>query len=1244
MAASSAWTTANPNNVEQRLAVEGGNFDRVNSTLGHGANPGRADQTAFVRQLVGDGAIVEKTNRSVDYWTGDSMTDTGLAYNISGRATVLESSVGESLASFHDPIKAIFGTTICKDKTVIVTRKYVVGGVATMTPERAPARTVQVRHDVQKVQLQRYGGDVTMNTNLFMLPGEAQEELDMKLNAQKRTLENKLVELGWQEIFDKATRLPDTAVRANPTFAPPGDVDSPAAREYARLVYFRTCFGAFAKHEFPIANLLAACKTSRAYTSADGPGTVLVLPHGSSEMLRYTKASSMNYSVSGLRTADQKPVTMTIDNVATDPSSGVKIMVHVPMSDYSRGSALPSTTAGLLSETVSLFMVYPTDKAALTKIPGSGRRGLVYPNLQSGGWTAFPSKDRWGIPIYNTYTGHRVNEQYKKFYEPTMGMMGSKTPMAGGMFDTKVINSDQLARLQLTAHIMQGMKYNKQMTKRDIELAAGVIQNSFGVLPTSKLFGGYIDEGAQKPYDSAAAAAAADETITARKLLQNAVAAAAFEPVKYVGAPSMRQLETAGLSGDSDAAIVHAFDVLSKKIEFLREKLRGCKTVADLIRVYAKSICIELGDRATRNLVGALTLSYTDDNNTPDCVFEVIMSTGIATECNAHDVDRNVTAVLAWMISSVAGNMRITECFSPSVQSQLSAINRWISQSLGNENVSAQLLPVTPNEMFNLWGIAGISAADQAKQNIGRQGNHMAKLAFVAEHVWQALSHGDTECIVDIAVVVSAVKNHPNESELKNYFADVGFPGVFAWKTMKAIVDSTSADSKIHLGILEYLIGIAGLENIDYFESESFKAFTEKDDLDCATYHEYLKTKYGGGNSDEASYAHKQTMFQQIKKQLERKDMKQALIAQVASVGSNPNPLGEAFRDIILNVQRGNIAGCFIAMMKARSYLKNASDTDKATAFLQFAVQQAMTGVDLKTNAKSTQHKTLTQQPRFDQRDAQRIAVQGAMSSMVGKSAKLRPDYDNALRGENWRADDTHPADEAPAWDSATWASMPEAEAPLIVKQKKLFADDLRDKNADMTEPEIKALVDKTYAPIEGLAPQARHVLVRELKVKMSSAVIAKCGSETGELLVGYPMTSISTNQRTEAMTVALRVYLGAILKKPENVTVIPHVAFEGIISDEFFYAAEIAGMNADEQPVESPGTRFREIVPTRGGNHTAREGYAYSGAWKNESNPKLKGGCNMGPLGHLDDPYYMDCVNGLQVYRGRESREGHST
>tara|TARA_Y100001938_G_C8098554_1_gene439890 strand:+ start:3660 stop:6299 length:2640 start_codon:yes stop_codon:yes gene_type:complete len=321
------------------------------------------DAQALVKSLVGSGVIQEKTAQSVEFWQGNSMPDTGLAFNISGRATVIEANVGEALAGFDDPIKAVFNTQVCKDKSVIVKRKYVVGGKAVLTPERSAARSVSVKEDAVKVELSRYGGDVSMNTNLFLAAELAKEELDMKVNAQKRELERRLVELGYAELMSRALRLPTAFVRSTIRGSALNQKMRNRIQERrAKAVYANACFGAFGKYEFPLSNLLAAAKTATAYTGTTGPGDVMIVPHGSPEMLKHTKQSSIEYKINGLKTTDHTPISMTMDNVFDDPSSGIKIAIHRPLASYTHGSAFPEAGRNCLEEVVSVWLYYPMGK------------------------------------------------------------------------------------------------------------------------------------------------------------------------------------------------------------------------------------------------------------------------------------------------------------------------------------------------------------------------------------------------------------------------------------------------------------------------------------------------------------------------------------------------------------------------------------------------------------------------------------------------------------------------------------------------------------------------------------------------------------------------------------------------------------------------------------------------------------------------------------------------------------------
>jgi len=76
------------------------------------------------------------------------------------------------------------------------------------------------------------------------------------------------------------------------------------------------------------------------------------------------------------------------------------------------------------------------------------------------------------------------------------------------------------------------------------------------------------------------------------------------------------------------------------------------------------------------------------------------------------------------------------------------------------------------------------------------------------------------------------------------------------------------------------------------------------------------------------------------------------------------------------------------------------------------------------------------------------------------------------------------------------------------------------------------------------------NYVIRKMKLVMSSGILAaNPGSQTGELLVGYPFSAVSTSQSTESMLLKLRVYLGSVLYRPENILILPHIAFEGVTS-----------------------------------------------------------------------------------------------
>jgi hypothetical protein len=261
-----------------------------------------------------------------------------------------------SFFRYQDPIKAILGVGVHKTERIIIKRKYVVGGSATITPERAPARTCAIKEDVREVTLVRYGGDIEMNLNLMLIPEDAKEELQMKVDAQKRELERMLTNIGYDILLSEGTPIVNAIIRSNPTPTSPDEWSKTAHRIYSQQI-----FGAMNKSPYPIASLLAGCRYASAYSLTGLQGAALIIPHGIPDLLRYTRKEAMTYSVSGVKPGNvggSGGITMNLEDAYTDSSSGVKILIHHVNPTYQGGHANPHISAdspGGLTDSTYVF-------------------------------------------------------------------------------------------------------------------------------------------------------------------------------------------------------------------------------------------------------------------------------------------------------------------------------------------------------------------------------------------------------------------------------------------------------------------------------------------------------------------------------------------------------------------------------------------------------------------------------------------------------------------------------------------------------------------------------------------------------------------------------------------------------------------------------------------------------------------------------------------------------------------------
>ena len=322
--------------------------------------------------------IAPATSVNLDAKAGYSHSTTGLPYALSGTATVISQKVGAWLTGYADPIKAIMGVGVHSGAKIIIKRKMVVGGSATITPERAPARTCAIKEEAREIELVRYGGDIEMNLNLMLSPADAQEELDMKLDAQKAELERQLTNIGYTTLLSQGTPIMTAILRSNPTSSGGGDFNDAKQlqfQQHAHRIYSQQIFGAMNKSAYPIASLLAGCRYASAYSSTGMKGSCMIIPHGIPDILRYTRREAMTYSISGVKpgaVGGAGGITMDLEDSYTDDSSGVRILIHHAQPTYANGHAYPSVGMGGLTRETVVYSFHDLTKGKIANLVDGG--------------------------------------------------------------------------------------------------------------------------------------------------------------------------------------------------------------------------------------------------------------------------------------------------------------------------------------------------------------------------------------------------------------------------------------------------------------------------------------------------------------------------------------------------------------------------------------------------------------------------------------------------------------------------------------------------------------------------------------------------------------------------------------------------------------------------------------------------------------------------------------------------------
>ena len=155
----------------------------------------------------------------------------------------------------------------------------------------------------------------------------------------------------------------------------------------------------------------------------------------------------------------------------------------------------------------------------------------------------------------------------------------------------------------------------------------------------------------------------------------------------------------------------------------------------------------------------------------------------------------------------------------------------------------------------------------------------------------------------------------------------------------------------------------------------------------------------------------------------------------------------------------------------------------------------------------------------------------------------------------------------------------------------------------------------------------------RLLKLKMMHAILAVPGADTGNLLMQYPRSTVSADASTESGLMQLRVYMGAVLKRPENVLVMRNVAFNGIVAQSDILGWD-AATNGFTGLTAADGVHFADIIAKANAENLNdfRDKYSSHGTLYSHANGDVIKS-NTGALGILDDVLLVHRMYGSQIY-----------
>lgn len=291
-------------------------------------------------------------------------------YIVSGRAKVIECTLGTVITSTYDPIRLILPVELAEAGVMvyIIREEEVVGSSANFLSDRVQGRANTIKPNEHSFNLTVIGNNVSMNSFEFSELESAIKNYNLKLNGQIEAIQQMVNAEAWKVLMANSTSFEEAVMLSSQSAH---HLDARDREKFKERVSVQL-FNAYIKPNGFRALMSMVPDTGVAMIgSAPNDFNICIIPDRAPATMQYTLAENVVYAIKGVPQQDAsgrmfaENVMLPAKDVLKETSSGITLARYRPASNTSaHGTAHPVAGRSAIAREIKFGAYYPVDTSS----------------------------------------------------------------------------------------------------------------------------------------------------------------------------------------------------------------------------------------------------------------------------------------------------------------------------------------------------------------------------------------------------------------------------------------------------------------------------------------------------------------------------------------------------------------------------------------------------------------------------------------------------------------------------------------------------------------------------------------------------------------------------------------------------------------------------------------------------------------------------------------------------------------